>query len=82
MRTRPVRLALAAPLAAAFLTLAACGETPASQEAGADAANAEASAAPDAAPTDLVAEPTGAKVDVKLPETPMTNTPAEGAKAP
>jgi hypothetical protein len=46
------------------------------------APTAAPTAAPDAAPTDLVVEPTGPKVDVTLPETPMTNAPVEGAKAP
>lgn len=82
MRIRPVRLALAAPLAASILTLTACGDKAATDETTADAASAEASAAPDATPTDLVAEPAGPKIEVKLPETPMTNTPVEGAKAP
>lgn len=82
MRIRPVRLALVAPLAASLLALTACGDKAAPDETTADAASAEASATPDATPTDLVTEPTGPKVDVNLPETPMTNTPVEGAKAP
>ena len=75
MRTRTVRLALAAPLGA--LALAACS-APADTNETAD----DAMTAPEAAQTDLAVEPTGAKVDVTLPETPMTNTPVEAAKAP
>lgn len=77
MRIRPVRILLAAPLAVAALALTACGDKSASDEAA-----AEASATPSAAETDLVVEPAGPKVEVTLPETPMTNTPVEPTKAP
>lgn len=70
-----IRLFLAAPLGA--LALAACSD-PAETGKSAD----DAMTAPEAAQTDLAVEPTGPKIDVNLPETPMTNTPAEGAKAP
>lgn len=77
MRTHPVRFLLSVPLAAAAFALSACGDKPATDDAA-----AEAPAAPAAAETELAVEPSGPKVEVTLPETPMTNIPIEGAKTP
>lgn len=48
-----------------------------------DVGNApEPAPAPTAQPTDLAEEPEGPAVDVTLPQTPMTNVPAESAETP
>ena len=82
MRANTFRIVLTAPLAAALFALSSCNKAPepAGQEPETQvAAQPQESAAAGAQSTEWVkepAEPQGVKVD--LPDTPMTNAPAEG----
>lgn len=83
MHPTAVRVVIASPLVAALLALGACNKAddPAAQQPETQvAAQPPESAAPDGQSTEWVGEPAdGQGVNVKLPDTPMTNAPAEGA---
>lgn len=76
MCARTLRVFNAGLLAAPLLALAACGDGADTTPPDATQAAAEATANP----TEWAEEPSGAAVDVNLPETPMTNAPVDGAQ--
>lgn len=76
MRSRTLRVFHAGLLATSLLALAACGQGADTNQVEATQAAAEATANP----TEWAEQPSGAAVDVNLPETPMTNAPVDGAQ--